>query len=651
MASQRKLASIMFADIVGYTALMQQDERQAKAFRDRHRSVVSNKIEEYDGELIQYYGDGALAIFNSAKESVLAAIDIQESLRESPQVPVRIGLHIADIVHDKDGVFGDGVNVASRIESMAVPGSVLLSERVFQEISNHPSIKVHLLGEFTLKNVKNPVKVFALKDDRLVLPHKDDLATGKHQQYSKCIAIMPFQYLGPADESDYFADGVCQEIVNGLSTVEGVSVISQRTCTAIHQSSSDPLEMGRQLNVAYFLEGSVRKAGHRIRVSTQLVNTADGFQVWGQTYNRDLDDIFEVQDEIAHHIVHALKLRFDISAKEEPIIPKVTEDVKAYTLHLKGMHLLRKNNPADAQKAIEKLDQALQIDPTFASAQCALSYCYSYLGSCGTFSPVDAYARALRYAMTAIENNPNLAEGHLAMAKIKFYHFWDWDGARQSLEKAEKLGLNSADLYQSYGLYFAAIGEPFKGVKKVEKALELDPLSVPIMSTLGTLYLFVEEYEKAISIFTDILELEPSFRGAHQYRAIALSCQGKQEEARREFLVYHEKVNHPKKAVAGLIITNHLLGEEEKSREYLQRLYDRLEEEQSAAVEIDIAISHAGIMEYDIATGFLERIYEKRLSIACMGMIWVMRCPYFKGYWSHPGYSRLLQKMGFEKQA
>ena len=571
---------------------------------------------------------------------------MQRLLQEEPVVPVRIGIHLGDIMHDKEGIFGDGVNVASRIESMAVPGSILCSERVFQEICNHPSISAQLLGEFTLKNVKLPVKVYAIKHEGLIIPQIEDLAPGKYKQKSKSIAIMPFTYLGPADESTYFADGVSQEIINGLSTVDEVSVISQRTCTAIHQSE-DHLKMGRHLNVSYFLEGSVRKSGDRIRVSVQLINTADGFQIWGQTYNRKLEDIFDLQDEIAHHIVHSLKLRFDVKNTDEAIVPRPTENMEAYTLHLKGMHHLKKGNPEEAQKAIEKLEQALKIDPSFASAQCALSDCYAYLGSCGTFPPVDAYAKALRYAMTAIENNPNFPEGHLAMAKIKFYHFWDWDGARQSLERAEKLGLNSSELYQSYGLYFAAVGKAQEGIDKIKKALELDPLSVQVMSTLGTLYLFVEAYDKAVSIFSEILELEPSFRGAHQYKAIALSCLGKQEEAHQEFLTYHLKVNSPRKAVSGLIITNFLMGNLEKSKEYMQRLYDRLEDEKSAAAEIDLAIAHAGIAEYDHAYKFLDSVYEKRLSIACMGMVWIMRCPFFKGFWSHPGYELMMSKMGF----
>jgi tetratricopeptide (TPR) repeat protein len=248
--------------------------------------------------------------------------------------------------------------------------------------------------------------------------------------------------------------------------------------------------------------------------------------------------------------------------------------------------------------------------------------------------------------MTALEKNGDFAEAHLAMADIKFRHFWDWQGACESLERAAALGLNSADLHQSYGLYYAAIGKPAQGIPKLLKALELNPLSVPVLSTLATLYLFDEQFEKAVSIYDEILELEPTYRGAFQFKGIALTCMNCHEEALEAFEIYHKKVNHPQKAIVGLIFSHHNLGNKEMVDELMNRLYDRLKSEYSPAVEIDLAICHAGIADYVKAINFLESVYEKRLSIACMGVIWVMRCPFFKGLWSQPRYINLLEKMG-----
>jgi TolB-like protein/class 3 adenylate cyclase/Tfp pilus assembly protein PilF len=643
---KRKLAAIMFADIVGYTALMQENEGQAKLIRDRFREVIERQVESYSGEVVQYYGDGALSIFPSAKESVLAAQEIQKLARQEPRVPLRVGIHLGDIVHDQDGIFGDGVNVASRIESMAVTGSVLFSDRIFHEISNHPSIQYVDLGEFTLKNVHLPVRVYAIDHASVVVPKIGDILQGKQQRRSNTIAILPFRSLTDNQHPDYFAEGVSQEIIDGLTKVEGLAVMSRATCNALLNDLEGPLAGGQKLNISHFLEGTVRRAGNRVRVSVQLISTTDGYQIWAENYDRNLDDIFEVQDEIAHKVVSALKVNFGILQKKETIVSRVTENMEAYNLHLKGLHYWKKGNPESTQKAVLKFEEALKIDPAFATAQCALSQCFSYLGSCGVLPAVDAYAKALRYAMIAIENNPNFAEGHLALANIKFYHFWDWEGARISLEKAHSLGLNSPQMHQSYGLYYAAVGRADQGIPEMLKALELDPLSVPVMSMLGTLYIFDQRYENAINVFDEILELEPSYRSSHQYKGIALSCCKNYEAALAEFEIYHEKVNKPNKALTGLILVHHALGNHAITEELISRLHERLAQEATASAEIDLALAHIGTGNYDSGLKFLESVYEKRLSVACMGMIWIMRCPFFQGLWSHEGYKRLMVKMG-----
>ena len=646
MPSNRKLAAIMFADIVGYTAMMQENEEKAKQARARHRKVIEEQVSRYSGEIVQYYGDGALIIYASARDSVMAAIGMQQELRQEPVIPVRIGLHLGEIVQDGEGIFGDGVNVTARIESMAAPESVLLSEHLNREISNHPDLQVVSLGLFQLKNIKEPIEVFALKDTGVYTPEINELDYAKSKTVSKSIAVMPFTNMAHRDREDYFADGVSEEIINGLSTVEGIDVISRSTCNAILKSNEDPISMGRRHNVPFFLEGSVRKAGNRVRVSVHLISTDDGYQLWSESYDRDLNDIFQVQDEIAHKVINRLKVSFDMPAEQGMVVDKATESIEAYTQHLKGLHYLKKGIPEETKKAIEYFEAALKIDPDFASAECALSRSYSYLGSCGALPPVDAYAKALKCVMSAIEKNGEFAEGYLALANVKFYHFWDWNGARESLDKASSLGLKSAELYQSYGLYYAAVGQPSLGIPKMLKALELDPLSVPVMTMLGTLYLFDQQYENAISVFDEILQLEPGFRGGFNYKGVALACLQRYDEALEAFENYHRVVNHPQKAVVGLILCHHQLGNRGKVDEYMDRLYARLKHDYSAAVEVDLAIAHAGTGNYDTAIDFLESVYEQRLSIACMGMIWVMRCPLFIKLWSHPGYSKLLTKMG-----
>jgi TolB-like protein/class 3 adenylate cyclase/Tfp pilus assembly protein PilF len=485
--SKRRLAAIMFADIVGYTALMQADEDGAKRLRDKHRRVVEDRVQAHSGEVVNYYGDGALCVFNSAREAVLGAQEIQSQLLAEPKVPHRIGIHIGDIVQDESGIYGDGVNITSRIESLAVPGSVLFSEKVFYELENHPSIKTVSLGEFRLKNVKRPVEVFALDHESIVVPTAEMVESNVARPQTKTIAIMPFVCNEKGEEGAYFADGLSEEISIGLCKVDGLAIISRTASVTIKESGDDAVRKARQMRVSHLLEGSVRQAGSQVRISVKLVNTADGYQVWSDTFNGGLERIFDLQDEIAKSVVKAMRVNFDLKTKEAaPIIEQQTTNAEAHQLYLKGLHHWNKRDPESVIKASELFNQALEIDAGYSSAQCALSYCYSFLGSCGVVSPTDAYSKALNFAMQAIEINPRNAEAHLAIANLKFYHYWDWKGTQQSLDKAAALGLTSSDFYHSYGLFNAAMGNHQAGISKMQQALEMDPLSNPVMAMLGT---------------------------------------------------------------------------------------------------------------------------------------------------------------------
>ena len=639
---ERRLAAIMFVDIAGYTAMMQEDEALALEARRRHKSAINEIAPGYSGEIVQYYGDGALLLFPSARQAVEAAGTMQRHLRKEPVVPVRVGIHLGDVMLEEGNAYGDCVNLASRIESVAVPGSVMFSDRVYQEIANQSSIRTASYGEFTFKNVKRPIGVYALDMDGVVVPEVENVASEKGRRQASSIAVMPFEERA-SDEDTFLAEGITEEITSGLTRIDELSVISSTSVIQLTRVEN-PLEEARKAGILQILEGKVRRAGNRIRVSVKLTNTADGFQVWADNYDRELDDIFEVQDDIARSVVHALKINFNIS-DEQSVVHKTTDNPTAHTMYLKAMHHWKRSNPEDTLRAVELFNSALSLDPDYAHAQCALSQCYAFLGSCGELAPTDAYARALNFAMKAISADPGFAEGHLAMANIKFYHFWDWEGARESLEKAESLGLNSATLHHSYGLYYAAVGKPAEGVVKMRKALELDPLSLPVMAMLGTLLMFDEKYDESISVYKEALDLEPSFRAAIQYIGVAYICLGKYDEAIEWLTDYHKRVGHPQKGLAALTVALYLNDQRGLADEYLERMKQRYENEQTTGVEIDFAIVYAGIGEYGMAMDFMEKVYAKRLSVACMGMIWVMRCPCFVGLWSEERFIDMMRRL------
>ena len=584
----------------------------------------------------------------SSSSTVLAAVDIQSTAVQESRIPLRIGLHVGDIVHDESGVYGDGVNVASRIESMALPGAVLLSERVQQEISNHRIATVRL-GEYTLKNVKTPVSVHAVRDDRITVPAPGEIHADAKASPRKHIAVMPFTARGGGEESASFADGLSQEIVTGLTSVDGLSVISRSTCLAIQAPEQGPISIGKRLNVCNILEGSVRKAGNDIRVSVHLVNTADGSLLWSQKYDRKLEGVFEVQDEIAQLVVNGLKLNFDVDVKAQPLMERPTRDVEAYTLYLKGIHHWNNRNPESGRKAADLFEGALERDPDFASAESMLSRCYAYLGSCGVLPSREAYLKALEHATSAIARNPGTAEAHLTLAILKFYHLWDWEGTGESLDKAEALGIDSAEFYEVKGTYLAAIGEPEAGVAELQRAVELNPLSVPTIYVLAALHFFCGEYEKALELYEEIIELNPAFRGAYQLKGLALNLLGRPEEALDVLKKYQALVNHPLKGLTCLTLTHHLLGDTEAVEDCIARMYRRLEEESTVAAEVDLALVTAGLGQFDRALEHLNRVYDQRYSIACTGILWIMRCPVFSELWKQPGYRELLDRMGLER--
>lgn len=649
LTRRRKLAAIMFADIAGYTAIMQRDESEAKKVRDSFRALLHEVVRQHAGEIVQFYGDGALVIFDSAKEAVLAAISIQSTAVIEPVIPLRIGIHLGDVVVDESGVFGDGVNVAARIESMALAGAVLLSERVQLEIANHPGITTVRLGEYNLKNIEKPVSVFAVQDDRLTVPAPGQIHADSKAAARKNIAVMPFTALGGGEESTYFADGLSQEIINGLTGVEGLSIISRSTCLEIRAREQSPINIGKRLNVCNILEGSVRKAGDDIRVFVQLVNTADGSQLWSQKYDRKLDHVFELQDEIAQLVVNGLKLNFDLAAKTQHIVESPTRDVEAYNLYLKGLHHWNNRNPESGQKAVGLLEEALERDPGFASAESMLSRCYAYLGSCGVVPSREAYFKALEHATRAIERNPETAEAHLTLAVLKFYHLWDWKGTRESLDKAEALGLDSAEFHEVNGTHLAAIGEPAAGLPQLQRAVALNPLSVPTIYVLAALHFFCGDYAKALGLYEEIIELNPAYRGAYQLKGFALSMLGRPEEALEVLQEYRALVNHPLKGLTCLTLVHHFLGNTEAATDGVARMYQRLEEEATVAAEVDLAIVTAGLGQFDKSIYHLNRVYDQRYSIACTGVLWILRCPYFFELWQQPGYKTLLARMGLER--
>ncbi|MEE9238152.1 MAG: adenylate/guanylate cyclase domain-containing protein, partial [Thermodesulfobacteriota bacterium] len=306
---KRKLAAIMFTDMVGYTALMQEDEGKARRLIQRHRDLVKPNIDRHDGEIIQYVGDGTFCRFDSAIEAVNAALEIQLVFKLEDEISLRIGIHVGDIMVEGDEVYGDGVNVASRIERLAEPGGVCISERVYDDIRNQSKLEAHLLGERVLKNVERPINIYSLiledkkmpqsKSQNVVLREKGNDTGGNS------IAVLPFVNMSSDPENEYFGDGLAEEIINALTKIQDLRVASRTSSFAFKERSDDIREMGEKLNVNKILEGSVQKQGKKLRITAQLINVEDGYHLWSERYDKVLEEVFDIQDEITENIIQA----------------------------------------------------------------------------------------------------------------------------------------------------------------------------------------------------------------------------------------------------------------------------------------------------------------------------------------------------------
>ena len=639
----RQLAAIMFADMTGYTAMMQEDEQKAKTLRDRQRYILENLIPAHNGKIIQYFGDGTLSIFDSAINAVQSAIEIQNELQKDPKVLLRIGIHTGDVVYDHQGVYGDGVNLASRIEALSVPGAVLISDKVYDEVKNQNKIKSILLGKFNLKNVKRQVDVYAIANEGLAIP--TPAQTGVKAGSEKTIAVLPFINMSADPENEYFSDGISEEILNALTRVEGLQVTARSSSFFFKGKNEDIRQIGSKLGVATVLSGSVRKAGKRIRTTAQLVNTADGYHIWSEVYDTDMEDIFQVQDEISLKILNRLKENFKETKKSEPIIKAPTENIDAYNFYLKGRFHWNKSNPEDIIKAIKNFEEAIHIDPHFALPYCALSYCYSFMGSSGLIPTAEAFSKAKDYTLKAIELDPDHPESHLSLATIKFFHNWDFEGAEISLNKAISLSLNSSLINQVHGWFLIAKGDFNKAIEKMEQALILDPLSLPIISNLADAYAFAGRFQQALEQYDKAIEMDSHFRRAFDGKGMLYLAMGEYDKAIENFLQYHKLIGHPLKGLSALGHAYAVAGQKEKALECLEKIQQREKAEPDKLLHMDYAFIYAGLGDNDKAFDYLNKTFEERMGIACLGMIFCIRYPMLNELRSDKRFDELTAKM------
>jgi len=526
---------------VGYTALMNTDEKQAAEKRKKHREVFENKHEIFHGEILQYFGDGTLSVFQSGVEAVECAIEIQKDLNQENGIPLRIGLHIGDIVFDGTDIYGDGVNIASRIESIGVAGGILLSGKLNDELENHAHISTLSLGYFSLKNISKPVEVFSVINGGVNVPEKHALR-GEEKEEGKSIVVLPFVNMSTDPENEYFSDGMTEEIINALTRVEGLKVIARTSAFAFKNKNIDVRDIGQQLGVSSVLEGSIRKAKNRVRITAQLINAKDGTHFWSENFDRNLDDLFALQDEVSLLIADQIRENFGHFNVQEHLVSTQTKSTEAYELFLKGRFYQLQWDPQSWRQAIECYDLSIQKDPQFARSYYGNLQCYGLMAASGYMPAEEGFAKAAQNFLIARDLDTQSAEYSMSIIGRSLWMDWDFQLAYEQLEEALASHPRHGDSLEAMTELLLANGHFDRAVHYIERAIEVDPLSPNHHYTLANIHYMQRKFEMALVHLKKALSIRRQFPLAIALKAFCLIWLNKREM----FNEMVDKVDNPK---------------------------------------------------------------------------------------------------------
>ena len=634
----RKLVAIMFTDIVGYTALMQGNEEVAIKLRIRHREVFEQQHESHHGEIIQYYGDGTLSIFDSAVLAVECAIHIQRLLMQGdPAVPLRIGLHVGDIVYDKTEIYGDGVNVTSRIESMGIAGAILLSGKLNDELKNQKQISTQSLGTFEFKNVINPVEVYSVTNDGFTMPAPADLH-GKFKQAIKSIAVLPFVNMSANKDNEFFSDGMTEELINALTKIKGLKVTS-RTSSFFFKNKNMPIsEIGKELNVSTLLEGSIRLAGNRMRITTQLIDVADDFHFWSDTFDRSIEDVFAVQDEISLLIAEKLREHLGHIEIEDHLVEAPDVSVELYKRYLSSRYLMLKMTKQDIEQGLLILQEIIIEEPNYPLAHLGMNLGYTLLGTNGLIPAGEAFAVGKPFLDKAIELDENLPECQLHLSWISFLQEWNFDAAYKHLNKVVEVR-PIVDYYQSMASMLVAEGKFKAALNYIETALQLDPFSEINYHLKGYTLYAQENYEVAIEHFKKSVSLKPDSHVSLLYWGQALLLQGKAKEGLAFFQNLSDEDDLLK--LGGTTLAHAALGDKNQADKGIAELESKLESDLMGRALNLLILCQMQIGDKQAAMRLIEKGINYRLPM----MVYLFVEPMLKQLQSVPRFQELMKKV------
>jgi TolB-like protein/class 3 adenylate cyclase/Tfp pilus assembly protein PilF len=677
MTSPRQLAAILFTDIVGYTHLMQTDEKKAVAALKHYNTTLEKWVTQHGGRVANYYGDGSLCIFTSATSAVQCAVDIQKKLRQEPVVPLRIGLHIGEVIFEKDKAIGDGVNIASRIQSLGQENTILISADIHDKIKNNSTFSTKSLGHFDFKNINKPMEVFALSNDGLMVPERKKL-TGKvkpdnlvrkyvyillstiiigiaashlyplvfpgdpKSNVEKDIAVLPFSDLSQTQDQEYFSDGLTEDIITQLAKIKSFKVTSRTSIMKYKNNKKSLKEIGNELGATIILEGSVQKSGDKVRITAQLINALTDEHLWAETYDRTLDDIFAIQTDIATQIANALKASLSVE-EAQGLSKKYTSNSEAYQLYLQGRYEWNKRLEAPVRKSIAYFKKAIEKDSTYALAYAGLGDAYLMLGVYSALHPDESFPVGKLYAEKALQLDPTLAEAYATLIDIHIHYDWDADAAENYFQKAVASNPEYANAYHWHSEVYDMRRQFDKAIEESRKALSHDPYNITINIQLGQNFIYAGQYQRSVEQLQKTLTFDSTQAMVHYNMGIAYVGLNQLDKALHYFQKAADLGQGNTRLIAALGFAKAGFGKKMEAK----RIYDGLLHDYKTRYipAYDLATLSVGLGNEEKAMMHLQQAYTDHEP----WMPFIGMNPLFNSLKGNPEFQSLVQKIEMRK--
>ncbi len=543
--TRRRLSAILSADVAGYSRLMAGDEIATVGTLTRYRDIMSDNIQKFHGRVVDSPGDNLLAEFVSAVDAVECAVNMQTllmeenaALTENRKMHFRVGINLGDVIIEEDRIYGDGINIAARIEGLCKPGGVSIARSVYDQVRNKLDIQFDYAGEHTVKNIAEPVRIYNV----IMVAGKEELSARVEEVVSEnpSIIVLPFINMSGDVDQEYFSDGLTEDLITDLSKISNLFVIARNSAFTYKGKAVNVQEIGRDMGVRYALEGSVRKAGQRVRITAQLIDTTSGGHIWADRYDRNMDDIFALQDDVTQKIVSVLAVKVGEGEKQR-IYDRDTDNVAAYDYFLRGLEYSNRFTPEGNIKARELFEKAIDLDTGYTMAYAKYGWTYLTEWMMGWSEDERNLERARELAIKAISTGDTVGSAYCLLG-----HSYLWkkqhDKAIAIYEELESMNYGMAEALSDYASVLNFCGRPEEAIQLLQKAIRLDPL-FPVFNSfnLGHAYYLVGQYPEAITHLREALVHNAEFFPARLFLVATYVALDRFEEAREEAAEVHHR--------------------------------------------------------------------------------------------------------------